>query len=44
MKSKQNKEEMLHILTLVVRQVIHAAFIIQKKQISAQNIDFHRFK
>ena len=42
--TKENKEEMLRILTFAVGQVIHAAFAIQKNQILAENIDFHHFK
>ena len=42
--TKENKEEMLRILTFAVGQVIHAAFAIQKNQTLAQNIDFHHFK
>ena len=44
MKTKENKEEMLRILTFAAGQVIHAAFAIEKNQILAQNIDFHHFK
>ena len=44
MKTKENKEEMLRILTFAAGQVIHAAFAIEKDQILAQNIDFHHFK
>ena len=42
--TKENKEEMLRILTFAVGQVIHAVFAIQKNQILAENIDFHHFK